>query len=114
MLDEPYRFDFRRNRIEVIDLPGVVSPHAAMPLDSDEALPQYLLTLGIKYFAFVRKEVSQELYRLSIWKAASKVPGPAPEIECPLMFRIFDRAEGLARTHRILDGGSRPRREDLK
>jgi LDH2 family malate/lactate/ureidoglycolate dehydrogenase len=37
MLDEPYRLDFARNPIDIIDLPGVVSPSHAMPTTDPEA-----------------------------------------------------------------------------
>jgi hypothetical protein len=98
MLDEPYRLDFARNRFAVIDLPGMVSPRPGMPLDSDDALSAYLLGQHIRYFAFVRKESSLELYRQSVWATLSHNAEPSQRTLAPIFFKTFERAESLART----------------
>jgi hypothetical protein len=100
MLDEPYRFDFQRNKIDVIDLVGMVSPRPGLTLESDDAFAGYLLGQGIRYFAFVRPDTSQELYRNSVWTALarSKNDEPSQKALAPLFFKAFERADSVART----------------
>jgi hypothetical protein len=98
MLDRAYWLDFRRNKIDAIDLPGMVSPRPGLPLDSDDAFVAYLLDHQLRYFAFVRKESSIELYRNATWVSLSRNPDPSQRILAPLFFKAFERADSLART----------------
>jgi hypothetical protein len=98
MLDRAYWLDFRRNKIDALDLPGMVSPRPGLPLDSDDAFVSYLAGLHIRYFAFVRKEASIELYKQSTWVALSRNSDPAQRTLAPLFFKAFERADSLART----------------
>ena len=53
MLDQPFRLDFKRNRILSWDQPGAVSPPPHLPIgQGPERLAQYLLGQGVRYVAY--------------------------------------------------------------
>lgn len=53
MLDQPFRLDFKRNRILLWDQPGAVSPAPHLPIgENADALAKYLLDQGIRYVAY--------------------------------------------------------------
>jgi hypothetical protein len=52
MLDQPFRLDFKRNRIFSWDAPGQVSPPPHLPYEGPEALARYLLGQGVRYVAY--------------------------------------------------------------
>lgn len=53
MLDQPFRLDFRRNRILLWDQPGAASPAPHVPVgQGPEALAEYLLGQGVRYVAY--------------------------------------------------------------
>jgi hypothetical protein len=54
-LSEPYLLNFRRNPIYIIDWPGGSSPPPGMPLDSAEAIAEYLRNQGIRYVMYSYK-----------------------------------------------------------
>jgi hypothetical protein len=109
MLDDAYWFDFKRNRIDLIDLPGAASPPPGMPLDDDERLVSYLADQGYRYLAFVRSTSSKSLYRRDHW---TKIRNSAKAEEiwrrsAPYYLDTFDRLDGLAKSRRVLyDDGS--------
>lgn len=108
MLDAPFWLDFRRNRIDLVDLPGAASPAPGMPLDDDEALVRYLGGLGYRYVAFVRSSRSHGLYRReALTNLLRGSPNPQVVATVPFFLRMFDRFESLAKSRRILydDGG---------
>jgi hypothetical protein len=98
MLDRAYWLDFRRNKIDAVDLVGMVSPRPGLPLGSDDAFASYLLGQHLRYFAFVRKEASIELYKNATWVSLSRNPDPSQRTLAPLFFKAFERADSLART----------------
>jgi len=107
MVDEPFWFDFRRNPIDIVDLPGAVSPAPGMPLDDDEKLATYLHGRGYRYVAFVRPASSKSLYRRTHWARELASPdAPIWKQSAPFYLNIFDRWDGLAtsRTHTYDDG----------
>jgi hypothetical protein len=53
MLDQPFRLDFKRNRILLWDEPGAVSPPPHLPIgQGPDALARYLLGQGVRYVAY--------------------------------------------------------------
>ena len=103
MLDGPMWFDFGRNRIDLIDLPGAASPGRDMPLDSDQKLVGYWRDLGYRYVAFVKSTASVSLYRRDHWQRMGA--GESAEIwrlSAPYYLKMFDRFDSLAKTHRHL------------
>src|SRR6185295_4125127 len=106
MLDEPLWFDFRRNPIDIVDLPGAVSPAPGMPLDDDEKLATYLHDRGYRYVAFVRAAASKSLYRRTHWTRLLTAPEEIWRKSAPFYLKMFDRWDGLAasRAHLYDDG----------
>jgi hypothetical protein len=104
MLDDPFWFDFRRNRIDLIDLPGSVSPSPGMPLDDDEKLVQYLSGQGYRYLAFVRPAASKGLlYRRTHWaRMLSGADALIWKLTAPFYLKTFDRLESLAKSRKAL------------
>jgi len=103
MLDRPYWLDFARNPIDVIDLPGQVSPPPGMAFDDDEALVDYLAAQGYRYVAFVRSTASESQYGREGWL---RMLGPPPSAlwgkAAPFVLTLFDRLESLTASRILL------------
>jgi hypothetical protein len=53
MLDQPFRLDFKRNRILLWDVIGLVSPPPHLPIgQGPDAVARYLLGQGVRYVAY--------------------------------------------------------------
>jgi hypothetical protein len=53
ILDQPFRLDFKRNRILSWDQPGAASPRPHLPIGrGPDTLPRYLLGQGVRYVAY--------------------------------------------------------------
>jgi hypothetical protein len=101
MFDNPYFLDFERNPIEVIDVPGMVSPAPGIPFDTDENLVRYLTGLGYRFLAFVRPERSINQYRREGWRRMIGPPtSPLWGRAAPIVLQGLDRVESVARSHR--------------
>jgi hypothetical protein len=69
MVDEPYRFDYRRNPILIYDLPGATAPGPGVPFfQGPEAVVQYLRGTGIRFVAVIRPTASTAIYRREEWE----------------------------------------------
>ena len=96
MLDRPFWFDFGRNHIEVMDLPGNVSPPPGLPLDDDDALSEYFIANGIRYLVFVRSTQSESVFLRRGWEQMlGPPPSPLWGNAAPLFLKTFDRFESL-------------------
>jgi len=107
MLDRPFLLDFRRNPIDLIDLPGQVSPPPGVPFEDDEAFVRYLTAQGFRYVAFVRSKASEHQYRRETWQGLVGLrPSPLWRKGAPLVLKVLDRFEGLdaSRSHVYDDG----------
>jgi hypothetical protein len=70
LLDQPFRLDFKRNRIFLWDQPGTVSPPPDVPIgQGPQALARYLLDQGIRY-------VADSSHYNDAWE--NLIRGPAP------------------------------------
>jgi len=68
MVDDPYYFDFSKNPIFNIDMPGYSSIKPDMPyFEGPEPLAAYFLAHDIRYFVYVRPEFSHWLYQREFW-----------------------------------------------
>jgi hypothetical protein len=68
MLDEPYFFDYARNEIWNLDMPGSASPAPGIPcFQGPEVVAEYFLAHGIRHVAFVLGDRSAYLYRRDVW-----------------------------------------------
>jgi len=59
----PHLFDYSRNKVELIDIPGACSPDPGMPMFSNETeLKNYLLKQGIKYIIHDNFDIAPGFY----------------------------------------------------
>jgi hypothetical protein len=74
ILDEPFRLDFRRNRILVCDQPGGAGPAPGWPLHQGvEAYERYFRSHGIRFLAFTLGRDSPE-YDRTKWEILLRRP----------------------------------------
>jgi hypothetical protein len=72
MLDEPFRLDFRRNRILICDLPAGAGPAPGWPVHQGaDRYEQYFRSHGIRYLAFTIGDDSPE-YTRAKWTAIAR------------------------------------------
>jgi hypothetical protein len=80
-VDQVDRFDFRRNRIESLDMIGAMSPRPGMPLfGSADAVAEYLVSLGYHYAIVVHPDSASYLLRRDTWQVQEKAPAEGMEI----------------------------------
>jgi len=77
ILDQPFRLDFRRNRIFICDQPGGASPKPGFPIYKGvEDYERYLRGQSIRYLAFTLGPASVE-YSFPPWRARAASRPPA-------------------------------------
>ncbi len=104
MVEEPYRFDFRRNRVDILDLPGIVGPDGGVPVfHGSDAVARYFLAHGLRYLALVDTHTCTELYSLRAWEAhaVNKLIGPQNFI-APWILDVFANLERLTHSRKHL------------
>jgi hypothetical protein len=70
LVDAPYLFDYTRNPIFNIDMPGYSSIKPDMPyFEGPEKVAEYFLAHDIRYLVWVRGDFSQWLYQREFWFA---------------------------------------------
>ena len=72
ILDEPFRLDFRRNRILICDQPGGASPQPGFPLFKGvDEYEHYLRDRSVRYLAYTLGPASPE-YNPPLWQARAR------------------------------------------
>ncbi len=104
MIERPYLLDFRRNRIELFDQPGAVSPRPGVPLRAGgQKVGDYLVGQGIRYLAFSRPDrANQPLYSRSHWKSQLGSATRMWRDVAPVYLAAFDAVDQLAQSRRRL------------
>jgi len=106
MIERPYLFDFKRNRVVLLDQTGAVSPPPGIPLSSGEAMAGYLVGQGIRYFAFSYPDKAQYLYSRAHWTRLRTGGQPFWRATAPVYLAAFDAVDAIARTrHKLYDDG---------
>ena len=107
MIEHPHLFDFARNRIDLLDQPGAVSPAPHYrPEDGGDKLADYLLAQGIRYFAFVYPAKAEYLYSRATWTRLKTGPARVWRLAAVVYLAAFDAVDGIARTRaRLYDDG---------
>jgi hypothetical protein len=96
MLEEPYRLDFGRNRVAILDLPGLVGPRGGVPLyQGPDKVAEYFLGLGIRYLALVNPRQTRDLYSIGGWEEHAKTTGMPQNALAPRVLDVFDNFEKL-------------------
>ncbi|HEY5242171.1 MAG TPA: hypothetical protein VIJ22_11920 [Polyangiaceae bacterium] len=108
MVDEPGRFDFRRNRIESLDMVGAISPPPGIPLfGSADGVADYLVGEGYRYAIVVHPEASASLYRRDTWEKNASDGLPVWKRTAHDYLRAFDVFDKLRQTRvHLADVGS--------
>jgi hypothetical protein len=104
MLDDAYRLDFRRNPIEILDVPAIVSPGEGLPVfRGPSAFAEYLLAHGLRYVAYVEPRRSRDLYGRPQWEKNALDDGKMPQnFTARYVLDVFDNLDRLKRTRRHL------------
>lgn len=104
-LPEPYALSFRDGRILLADLPGLVSPGAAMPIGQGPApLRDYLLRLGVRYIAFgdFDRDLGMTEYSRPHWQSLCNSPIAILKVRAPLYLDVMENLSQLKRDGRVL------------
>jgi hypothetical protein len=108
MVEKPFWFDFGRNNIDLVDVPGAASPPPGAPyLEGPEKLRRYLLQRKIRYVVYIRFEIAQDLYRRDQWVSMS---GPGTGFFQTLArysLAAMDSIEAFSRQYRRVFQGER-------
>lgn len=103
MVDEPYNFNYARNRIYNLDVPGALSPPPGLPFFGPVAeWKQYFATQGIRYITFIRPTQSRGNYVRPYWFRRFFHEDEIWRRHAPYYIYAFDALEELAKPSRIL------------
>ncbi|MFO0664556.1 MAG: hypothetical protein U0174_11430 [Polyangiaceae bacterium] len=106
LVDEPYGFDFSRNPILNLDLPGLsgLAP-GFVSFRGPDALADYFTKNGFRYLALVLPESSVYLYRKEIWFENVYHPEDIWRVYAPYVLDGIENLELVAKSHRELYRG---------
>jgi hypothetical protein len=100
MVDKPQHFNFARNEIWNLDMPGASSPSPGIPMfQGPGPLRQYLENQGIRYLVFVDPAHSAFNYRRQVWRDHLLGPEEIRRIYAPYMLDTMDNLTLLAGEH---------------
>jgi len=108
MVDEAGRFDFRRNRIESLDMVGAISPPPGLPLfGGADGVADYLVALGYRYAIVVDPDQAAELYRRDTWKKQAAEGRTVWKATARYYLQAFDVFDELRQTRaHVADAGA--------
>ncbi len=104
-VDEPFRFDMRRNDLMSLDLAGGMGPAPGFPcFKGPEALAAYLLANGVEYVLTSPYNRTRflELYDLGAWQRHRSLTHSFLNYEAPFMVDAMESIEALKKTRRIV------------
>lgn len=112
-VDTPYGFDFARNRIDLVDVPGA-SAIGKWPLHrGPEALRKYLLDLGYSYIIASDFDNAMLLYTRKHWTEHQRPEWFFKEVWGKYFLDFMDNVDSLARTQRVVATAANLRLIDL-
>ncbi len=101
LLDEPYHFDFSRNQISNLDMPGYSSTKPGIPyFQGSEAVETYFRSLGIRYLAYVSIGYSRYHYRRDYWVQEVADEQEVWRAHAPYVIDFLDNLTSLDSRHR--------------
>jgi hypothetical protein len=108
MVDEAGHFDFRRNRIESLDMVGAISPPPGIPLSGNaEGVADYLVAQGYRYAIVVDPDAAADLYRRDTWKKEAAAGRRVWKQAARYYLEAFDVFDELRQTRvHLADAGS--------
>jgi hypothetical protein len=101
---QPFRFDFKRNQVFVLDFLGGMGPEPGWPFGKGPAaLGDYLLANGVQYLVWVDFNLPNEFYNRAHWKEAlTKKPEHYLAGEAPFLLDAEDMIEQLTTMRRVV------------
>lgn len=104
MVKHPFAFDYGRNRIVNVDVPGAVSPDPGMPFfQGPGPLKDYLLAQSIGYVALRDFDAPGGcLYGRDIWTWHAKADNPMWRAQSKYYLDLMDNVAALAAGARVL------------
>ena len=100
---EPFRFDFKRNQILVLDFLGGMGPKPGWPFKrGPEALARYLVANGVQYLAWVDFTLPGEFYNRAHWTTHLTRTGEYLQDEAVFQLDAEDSIERLATMRRVV------------
>lgn len=103
MVDYPYYFDFARNPIFNIDMPGYASLKPDMPyFQGPEKVAEYFLAHDIRYVVYVRPEHSHWLYQREFWFARMFNEEELWRLVAPYFVDLIDNFTALRSSRKVL------------
>lgn len=108
-VEEPFRFDMKRNPLFSLDLAGGLGPAPGFPcFQGPEALAAYLLANGIDYIITIPYVPTRylDLYDLEAWRKHRTATRSFLVYEAPYMVDAMESIEALRKTRRtVVKGG---------
>jgi hypothetical protein len=103
MVDEPFRFDLRRNEMLSLDIGGGMGPSPGYPaFKGAEALASYLVSHGVRYIVYVDFAHSAQLYLRRDWQNHLAKTGYFLQGEAPYMLDAMNSIEALAASRTVV------------
>ncbi len=103
---EPFRFDFKRNQVLVLDFLGGMGPPPGWPYKGgSEALGEYLLESGVQYLAWVDFDLPNEFYNRAHWVSHLRKTGHYLQGEAAFELDAEDAIEQLTSRRRVVYRG---------
>jgi len=102
-VDEPFRFDMRRNEIWSLDQPGAMGPKPGFPVHrGPDALSKYLLDNGVRWLVVVDFHQSKEFYDIDRWRRHTQLQHSFLAYEAPIVIDAMESIEALGRSRLIV------------
>jgi hypothetical protein len=103
LVDEPYLFDFARNDIFNLDMPGFASLKPDMPFfEGAEKLAAYFLAHDLRFLVVVRQEHSHWLYQREFWFGRIFNEEEIWRLCAPYFVDFLDNSTALRKTRKVL------------
>jgi hypothetical protein len=103
---EPFRFDFKRNQIWLLDFLGGMGPKPGWPFkQGPEVLTKYLVACGVQYLVWVDFNIPHEFYNKAHWTTHLSKAGTYLQGEAVIQLDAEDSIEKLTATHRVVYRG---------
>jgi hypothetical protein len=100
---EPFRFDFTRNHILLLDFLGGMGPKPGWPFkQGPDVLGRYLVANGVEYLAWIDFDLPGEFYNKAHWTTHLTKTGEYLQDEAVFQLDAEDSIEKLATMRRVV------------
>ncbi|MCS7009512.1 MAG: hypothetical protein NZL93_06210, partial [Chthoniobacterales bacterium] len=113
-VDAPYGFDFKRNDVQLADVPGGARIGEWPLKQGPEALRRYLLTQGFQFIMAVEFEKAMLLYTRKHWLEHQRPEWFFKEVWGKYFLDFMDSVDALAKDNRLIQTAGNVRLIDLR